>query len=244
MKAKQLLALLLLLASVATFAQTAINKTIAIQAGQKIKMHFDYPKIVKVSTWDKNEILVTGSININEGENDDAFVLENTLNGNEISITGKIKDLDHLPHRITIKRDGRKIIFKTKADYAAYANQNGHDFRYKSWGPDIEITIEIKVPRNVDTKVLSVYGIIEIKDFNGPLTAESTYGGVDAALIEKSVGDLKAVTDFGQIFTNLNFKVSGGEFEAFHTVVSTTLGSGPTFYLESKYGNVYLRKAL
>jgi hypothetical protein len=244
MKAKQTLILLLLLASVATLAQTAINKTIAVQPGQKIKMNFDYPKIVRVSTWDKNEISITGSVSINESENDDAFVLENSSNGSEISITGKIKDLDRLPHRITIKRDGKKMMFKTKADYNAYANQNGHDFHYKSWGADIEISLEIKVPQNIDTKVLLVYGIIEVKDFNGPLTAESTYGGVDAALAEKSVGDLKAVTDFGQIFTNMDFKVTGGEFEAFHTVVSTNLGHGPAFYLESKYGNVYLRKAL
>ncbi|MBS1506210.1 MAG: hypothetical protein JSS79_06155 [Bacteroidetes bacterium] len=244
MKTKQFLVAIALLVNAATFAQTAVNKTFAVKSGQKIKMHFDYPKVIKVSTWEKNEISITGSININEGENDDAFVFENSSGTDEISVNGKIKDIDKLPHRITIKRDGRKIMFKTKADYNAYASQNGHDFRYKSWGPDIEISLEIKVPSNVDTKVLLVYGIIEIKDFIGPLTAESTYGGVDAALTEKSVGDLKAVTDFGQIFTNMNFKVTGGEFEAFHTVVSTNLGSGPAFYLESKYGNVYLRKAL
>ncbi len=113
-----------------------------------------------------------------------------------------------------------------------------------SWGTDIDIFLEIKVPKNIETKILSVYGTIEVKDFSGPLIAESTYGGVDAALTEKLVGDLKATTDYGQIFTNLDFKINGGEFENFHTVVSAKPGKGPRYSFESKYGNVYLRKSL
>ncbi len=207
-------------------------------------MYFDYPQLIKVSTWDKNEIAVTGTVSINEGENDDAFTLETSTSGNEISIIGKMKDMESLPHRITIKRDGRKIMFKTKADYNKYADLNGHDYNSMSWGTDIDIFLEIKVPRNIETKVLSVYGTIEIKDFVGPMTAESTYGGVDAALSEKVVGDLKAITDYGQIFTNLDFKFTDGVFEDFHTVVSAKPGNGPHYSFESKYGNVYLRKVL
>ena len=113
-----------------------------------------------------------------------------------------------------------------------------------NWGTDFDIFLVIRVPKNVETKVLSTYGTIEIKDFTGPLVAESTYGGVDAALTEKLVGDLKAEVNYGDIYTNFDFKFSGGELGDFHTVVNAKPGNGPRYSFESKYGNVYLRKSL
>jgi hypothetical protein len=242
MKTNLIFFFILLNASV--YSQTAINKTIAVQSGQTISMHFDYPELIQVSTWDKNEISITGTVSINGGENDDAFSLETSSRTNEVEITGEIRNLKNLPHRVTIWNGTQKMMFKSKADYKKYAEEHGRDYRSMNWGTDMDIFLVIKVPKNVETKVLSTYGTIEIKDFTGPLVAESTYGGVDAALTEKLVGDLKAVTNYGQIFTNLDFKVTGGEFEAFHTVVSAKPGNGPRYSFESKYGNVYLRKSL
>ena len=59
-----------LLIALSTAAQTPISKSIAVQAGQKIAMHFDYPELIRVSTWDNNEISIQGTVSINGGEND------------------------------------------------------------------------------------------------------------------------------------------------------------------------------
>jgi len=241
---KTKIVLLLLLVVIHSYSQTQVIKTIALQPDQTIVMHFDYPELIKVSTWDKNEIFITGTVSINGGENDDAFSLESSSHDREVDVTGKIKNLKNLPHRITIWHDGQKMIFKTKADYKKYADQHGRDYNAMNWGTDMDIFLVIKVPKNVETKVLSTYGTIEIKDFTGPLIAESTYGGIDAALTEKFVGDLKAETNYGQIYTNFDFKFSGGEVDDFHTVVNAKPGNGPRYSFESKYGNVYLRKSL
>lgn len=223
-------------------AQTPINKTIPVKAGQKITMHFDYPELVRVSTWDKNEISIQGTASINFGENDDAFVLENSENGNQISINSFIKDMKNLPKKYTvIQSDGKKIMFKDRAELKKYQAENGQ-FNSMSTGPEIDIELEIKVPRNFETRVESVYGMVEIKNFTGPLTVDATYGGVDAALLENSVGELIAETNYGQIYTNLNVKFASTEDIAFHTYVSAKPGSGPRYSFESKYGNVYLRK--
>ncbi|HEV8513766.1 MAG TPA: hypothetical protein VGQ59_10835, partial [Cyclobacteriaceae bacterium] len=186
----------------------------------------------------------TGSVSINEGENDDAFSLESSVSGKEVSIEGRIKDLKNIPHRITIWHKGQKMMFKTKEDYKKYQDEHGRDYNSMNWGTDFDIFLVIKVPKNVETKVLSTYGTIEVKDFTGPLVAESTYGGVDAALSEKLVGDLKAEVSYGDIYTNFDSKFTGNEFKDFHTVVSAKPGNGPRYSFESKYGNVYLRKAL
>jgi hypothetical protein len=227
-------------------AQTKLNKTIPVQSGQKIKMHFDYPELVRVSTWDRNEIVVEGIVSINNGENDDAFIFENEVVGGAVELRSYIKDLKSLPQRITIVRDGQKIMFRDKAELKKYQQEHGTGYNTMSWGADIDIHLEIKVPKNIETRVESVYGMVEIVNFAGPLTVEATYGGVDAALTEKATGEIVAETNYGEIFTNLDVKFSGEEFKNrdFHTYVTAKPGSGPKYSFESKYGNVYIRKAV
>ena len=246
MKTKILLAMSALLITFHDYAQTQINKSIPVQSGQTINMHFDYPELVKISTWDKNEISIQGSVSINGGENDDAFVLENSVNGNIVDIRSEIRDMKSLPHRVTVYRDGQKIIFKDKAELKKYQEEHGKSFNSMSHGPDIDIVLEVKVPRNVQTKVESVYGMVEVLNFNGPLIVEATYGGVDAALNERSVGEITAETNYGEIFTNFESKFGGEgqELEDFHMLVTAKPGNGPKYTLESKYGNVYIRKAV
>jgi hypothetical protein len=68
---------------------------------------------------------------------------------------------------------------------------------------------------------------------------------VDVALSERAAGEITAETNYGEIFTNLDAKFSGDDFrnKDFHTYVTAKPGSGPKYILESKYGNVYIRKA-
>ena len=244
MKAKILFPLLFL--AITSFAQTTINKSVAVSSGQKINMRFDYPELVKVSTWDKNEISILGSVSINGGENNDAFVLATSTSGNIISIESQINGLKSLPQRITVTQGGQKIVFKTKADYRKYCDENGKNFNTMSTGVDMDIILEIKVPQNTETRIEAVYGMVEVKQFNGPLVVEATYGGVDAALQERSTGELVAETNFGQIYSNLDVKFSNDNMQEkdFHTYVSAKPGNGPRFSFESKYGNVYLRKGV
>src|SRR5882762_2571617 len=225
-------------------AQTPVNKSVPVQSGQKIEMHFDYPELIRVTTWEKNEVSIQGSVSINGGESDDAFELITSIAGNTVSVRNEIHNLKNLPQRITITRSGQKIVFKSKADYKKYADQNGKDYNMMSCGVDMDILVEIKVPRNVETRVESVYGMVEVREFTGPLTVEATYGGVDAALAERSTGELIAETNYGHIYTNLELKFSSDNVQEkdFHTFVSAKPGSGPRYSFESKYGNVYLRK--
>jgi hypothetical protein len=87
--------------------------------------------------------------------------------------------------------------------------------------------------------------MVEVKDFNGPLTVDATYGGVDAALMERAIGQITAETNHGEIYSNLDVKFSSTEsrYEDFHTYVSAKPGNGPNYNFDSKFGNVYLRKA-
>lgn len=228
----------------AVLAQTTISKSFPVQADHKINLYFDHPKLIKVSTWEKNEVSISGSISINNGENDDAFGITSSTNNGIISIKGEMINLKSLPQRITIVRDGKKVSFKDKTEYKKYAAESGRDYNVMSTGVEIEIILEVKIPRNMITKVQSVYGMVEVKNFQGPIEVISTYGGVDAALNVISTGELIAETNYGQIYSNLDVKFSGGEEKNFHTLVMAKPGRGPRQSFESKYGNVYLRKGL
>ena len=228
------------------YAQTPINKVIPVRSGQKISMRFDYPELVKVSTWDKNEISIQGSVSINMGENDDAFELITSTADNTISIKNEIRDMKNLPHRVTLRDGAQKIVFRNKEELQKYKAENKlTNYSSVSYGLEMDIILEIKVPRNTETMVESVYGMVEIKDFTGPLTVEATYGGVDAALTERAVGQISAETNYGEIYSNLDVKFGGEGLRQgdFHTNVSAKPGSGPAYSFDSKYGNVYLRKA-
>ena len=219
---------------------------IPVQSGQKTVMHFDYPEIVRVSTWDKNEISIQGSVSINGGENDDAFEIISSNSGNVISIKNEIKNLRSLPQRITIYDGAQKIVFRNEAEFRKYKQEHGAThYNRTSHGVDMDIFLEIKVPKNFETRVESVYGIVEVKDFIGPLTVDATYGGVDASLTEKATGEITAETNHGEIYTNLDVKFQGESAKQgdFHTYVSAKPGNGPRYNFDSKYGNVYLRKA-
>jgi hypothetical protein len=231
--------------SVTSQAQTQINKSFPYKAGQNIRMHFDYPQLIKVTTHDGTDIVVKGSVNINGGENDDAFILENSINGSTINIDAHIKDMKQLPQRVTIYRDGQKIMLRGKEELRKYQQEHGTGYNQMSFGPDIDIVLEIRIPKNAETRVESVYGMVEVANFTGPLTVDATYGGVDAALTEKSVGEITAETNYGEIYTNFDVKFGGvGPEKDFHTLVTAKPGSGPRYTLESKYGNVYIRKAV
>lgn len=245
MSSKTIVLVVALATPVREYAQTQIDQTIPVAAGQTIVMLFDYPELVRVSTWDKNEINVRGTVSINGGENDDAFLLEHTTRGNAIHLDATIKDLKKLPQRITVMREGQKIMFRDESEWKKYRSQHGGGYNSMSWGPDIEIALEVRVPRNTGTEVTSVYGMVEVRNFSGPLTVSATYGGVDASLLERAVGELTAETNYGEIFTNLDIEFKGDDTRQtdFYTFVTAKPGTGPRYSFESKYGNVYLRKA-
>ncbi len=227
-------------------AQTPINKSIPTSSVSSIEMNFDYPELIKISSWDKNEVSITGTVSINGGENDDAFKLTTITSGNVLTIKGEVPDIKDLPHRITAVKGGNKMTFKNKAEFDKYKKENGGNFEMTNWGNDIEITLEIKIPKNIQANIKSVYGVVELKGLNQsmPLIAKSTYGGVDAALNTNSIGEVFASSDYGEIYSNLGLKFSSDGLKQgdFHKEIIARPGKGAKYTFESKYGNVYMRK--
>lgn len=224
-------------------AQSKVNKSYAVTKGQTIDFHFDYPKIVHISTWEGSEIVVEATVKINNGENDRAFSLSETRTGDRISISNKL-DMDLIPETFYVVDKGIKTRFNSRQDLEAYKSEKG-DIRMSTYQQkDIEIIVNIKVPTGVSTELYATYGMVEIQNFNGPIKVDATYGGLDASLSEKAVGRLQLTTRYGKIFSDLTFKPTEQTQKDFYTSIIAAPGNGPSYSFNSSYGNIYLRSSV
>jgi hypothetical protein len=228
--------------SISAMAQSTVTRSYPAQDGQSVTLKFDYPT-VKISTWEKNEVSVTAYVNINGHENDSAFMLEERADDGRIVISDHIKDIDNLPRRYTVVyKDGKKVTFRSKGEYMAASNDGGIMQTYE--GNDIDIVVEIKVPVHSATTVKAVYGIVEMTDFNAPVNIDATYGGIDATVSTARTGKLRATTQYGQIYSNLDMKLTDHAEHDFYNSITAEPGTGPTYSFTSDYGKIYLRKPL
>jgi hypothetical protein len=233
-------ALALLLVQGATIAQTVVNRSYPVKAGEKLLLKFDYP-VVRVSTWDQKEVAITAMVSINDGENDNAFTLQNESNYGVLEISSHIKDMDKLPRHYTVLQDGKKTVFKTEEEFKDYKSKAG-SVRSYSTGTDIDIKLEIKVPAGTPTEIKSVYGIVELANFNAPVNIDATYGGIDASLDKSRAGQIKATTMYGKIYSNLNLELTDHKQQDFFNSITAEPGKGPAYTFKSTYGKIYIRK--
>ncbi len=224
------------------FAQNNIKQVYKVKKDQEISLKFDFPKLIKITTWKNDEILITGTVNINDGKNNDAFELKESSDAKVFSLEGMIKNHESLPQKVTIKNGSEKLTFASMNDYKLYCKEHNLKPENVNLGTSIEIELEIKIPENYKTNLESVYGLVEITNFDAPLNVKATYGGIDATLKENISGELIVETGFGQIFTNMKIPFDGKNSELFKTHLTANSGQTPKTNLTSQFGNIYLRK--
>lgn len=244
-------AIALLVLSFSASSQTKIEKSVPVQKGQKINLDFEFPELIKIQTWDNPNILIKGSVSINNGEYDNAFELQVSQDGKGVTITSLLRDKENIPRRIVIKKGGREYFFRAAdsndPEVQKFFEENGREYTYMSHGIIQKIELEIFVPAGMETNLEAKFGMVEVKNFSAPLKVTAQFGGVDASIAARTVGELTARTRFGEILTNLDLKFDSGQEVHHHdhwTVVSVKPGSGPRYDFESKFGKVYLRKSL
>ena len=232
-------------------AQRTLQEKITPKAGQEIKFYFKYPELIKVSTWDKNEIEINGSVRINNGRNNDAFALEIEDDGDLLLISSVIRDLDKLPKMIMITRGDTKYYFDDIKEHdnavQKFREEHGEsNYGYSTHGVIKEITLDIKVPANLPFTIESKFGLLEIADTAAPVKAISKFGGIDMSVSQNAKKSLELSTKFGEVYTDLNLAIEKNtNFQAhkWTTIYTKLNGGGETCMLESKFGNIYIRKS-
>lgn len=231
------------------FAQaTNLNRSFPLSKGQVLELNVDYPDLVVVSSWKNNTVALTGSVDINRGNNNDAFLVEEENEAGKLRITTRIKDMDKLPRtylRYGPGADGKKeeLVFNSQADWEAYRRNNPKQENvYYGNTLQMKIQLELKVPEGTTLLVKAKYGMVELRDFTGPITVDAPYGGIDVAMAAEKIGSITLTTKFGKIFTNQSLPILQSTEKDFYTSITAGSGKGPTLSFTSTYGNIYFRK--
>ena len=232
------------------YCQTKVEKTVPVKSGQKVSFIFTWPELIKVETWDKNEVGIEADVTINNGQNDDSYRLNITSNGNAILIESEIQNHDQLPRKIMIKKDGETYFFDTDDMHSPaikqFKDEHGDiGYDYTMHGVLKEIYVTIKVPQSISLDIEAKFGMVEVRGFNGEMNIHSKFGGIDVA-VGNSDNTLRAGTKFGEKYTNLE-----GDFETIAVgagpgkwdwVSYPAGGGGKMQELKSEFGNIYMRK--
>lgn len=162
-------------------AQTQVNKSIPLGNAQQISLDFEFADVVFL-TWDRQEVQITGSASINNGENDDAFQVTSNTQNNGLTFKTMIKDWENLPQFTTVKKDGQTYYFKGKLNEEEIEKELGKGpVKWISHGVAKDIQLQIKVPAGVRLDIVSKYGNLKLQNCPNPLSVENTYGHIEAS---------------------------------------------------------------
>ncbi len=252
-------------------AQSTVKKSYNTSGINTLKGDFTWGD-VKITNWDGDRVEVEASVSINNGENDDAFIIDSDQSGGTLNINTYIKDMDDLPKMVTIKHKGEKYYFKKEGDYKSKIRQlkkelGTESFNTYSNGVAVEIDLVIKVPSNLKLNLESTYGDIDLEKCSNAMDIHNTYGHINAvfdsranlpeadlfstySFVDVSIPsnanlNIEMNTSYGSLFTDMDIDIdrSASKEKAFFNKVVGKINSGGTsLKLKATYNNVYLRK--
>ncbi len=248
---KTILIICLCFTCLSGFGQRQIELTKGAAGIEKISFDFKYPELITLSAWDNDEIEITGQVKINNGENDEAFKIEIEEADNQIYVKSTIEDLENLPKRILIRREGVDYYFPTNEmndpTIQKFLNEGDGEHQYQMHGVIKEITLSIKVPKNKQIEIHAKYGLVEISNLDSPLMVNAKYGGVDVSLHPDKARNITAKTKFGELYSDLDMVIDANaskhsQYYNWTSISAQLAGGGTPCTLESKHGNVYIRR--
>lgn len=207
-------------------AQKHIEKTIPVTKNQQVNLDFDFADSILIKGWDKPEVKVNATVNINNNSANDNFELNVIQNSDQMSVVSEIRNLKKLSRTWRVKDDetGDSLTIRGQVD--------------------MDIWFEVYVPRNINIKMKTISGDIQGKNLTGELKWKTISGDIDFWIPEKASVNLDLGTITGEMYSDLNIanpEVNDPPFinQDFHYSLN---GGKVPVKLETISGNIYLRK--
>ncbi len=231
---KRIIFLLLfgILPAVTVFAQKVVEKTLPAAANQEIDLQLKFGNNIKITAWDKPEVYVKVTYNINSGRLNDALLLNfnsgpdgpkvNVDFNQELLKTGRAEDCPD-------SQNGRN-----------HSSHNGQEYFTCS-----QIDYEIRVPRSNSLVVNTINGDIELRGITGPIDAKSISGFVDLDWPDKKGATVSLKTITGEVYSDLDISFTNKQKEipmVGYQLKGDVNGGGSKVKLETISNNVYFRK--
>jgi len=198
--------------------------------GQELDIDVDLGTEINVQSWNKNEISIKITYEVNDGDDNDAVTV----------------DLDDYTGRLAldISLNERKL---RNSDHCCC---NGDKNTY--WNGDsrkkncIEMLVEVKIPANADVRVKTVIGDVIIEGMNSNIEVESVTGLIDIDWDESMGAEVSLKTTTGDLYTNIDLdrkKDRGLALISSHNVEGRLKGGEKEIYLKTVTSDIYFRKS-
>ena len=226
---KKILSILLLgMMAWPSFAQKIIEKSLPFSNGQKVNLDLKFADDIKIRYWDKKEVYMKMSVEINSGKLNDALLVETVSQ----------------PQEISLKTDFDKELIKQGKREDCPGNQYS---QYNDGGNVVcsQINYEVFLPRQAELKVETISGNINIQDANGAVYAKSISGFVDMSWLGSKGANVSMKSITGELYSDLDIRFSNKKEKPAmvgYKLEGTLNGGGPEVRLESISNNIYLRR--
>ncbi|MBO3697972.1 hypothetical protein [Roseivirga sp. E12] len=213
----------------AVFAQQEVFEKSIKYKDQRIDLRADFASQVAVSNWDKNEVMIKITYEINGGELNEAVDI----------------DLREQDHRIKLKLEIDEKMMRNsnvrdcdKEDAMTWGSRNG---------PRVcaEVFVEVFMPKGTDLVMETVIADVLVSGEFKDLDIKTVTGDIDLTWPEKHGADIQLKTVNGSIYTNFDFKRTkdkGLPIISSHDLETIYKDGGRYMKLETVTSDIYLRK--
>lgn len=250
-------------------SQRIINETYDASDVDVIMLSFDYGN-VKLISWDKDEVSITGTVDVNMGEANDAFKILYMKRDNRLMTRAVLEKESDIPSMIVMSKGGKKSYKKVNEDKSKWrewkdAPKDEESYDYFKTGLFTQMEFEVKIPKGMEVKIKCEEGNIDLKDVTADLDILSVNGKVNAIytkppqqdmrlrskhdLVDLSLPpnanlDIEVAAVNGDILTDFEFDLDNYANKTTNkNQFMTTLNKGGSkLLLKSDKHNVYLRK--
>ena len=197
-------------------AQKIIEKHIDFSQKDLIALNIQIADSIRIITWNRNEVYLKASIDINDNKDNDLYRMTFGDSGNTVAVLAKIAD-----HEKTNRGWNEKC--------NCYCMQS-------------EIYCDIYIPENVNFSIESINANITITGKTAAVRAKSISGFIDLAVDPQRKADLKLNTITGTVYSDLAVNASRNTRAVGTKVSDMVNGGGKPISLETISGDIFLRK--
>ena len=165
-------------------AEKVVQETATVTEGQEIRIDLKLGDEINIIPVKGNRFELNGTIDVNDGEDDDAYTVELDSNGHQLSVESHI-DKQLKPRQYVEKYDEHGNVI------ASY------------WNTKIDARFDVRVPIGHALEIETINATLNLKLVGAPLKVKTINGEINLAIPDRSDLDLDIHTIKGDCLTDI-----------------------------------------
>ena len=194
-------------------AQKVVEKTFVFSGKESVKMNVQISDSIGIATWNKNEVYIKASINIDNNQYNDEYKIKFDETGNTIVVDGK---------------------------YESERQRKGNN--NNCCNVDIEVLWTVFIPENARISVETINGNITIVGKTDEIKAYTISGFIDMTVPASRKANFELSTITGTVYSDLLDNKSAKTKKHTNEISGEYNGGGKPVNLKTISGDIFLRK--